>query len=183
MGKDAVRLEGYPDPIEVKSACFYNFKVFNGDLFGENGEVKDLDELKTRLVNTMKKPITSEETDRGLKQQMISKIRIFVVFHGKEVIGSFWKRKAEEFSGKNTVIEYILGRAGARSKIIGKPTLSTEQEKKLFSFLINEINQAGPFDDLGDLGKTIENAVVEKSGEDSDIGDIGKTIKKNVRKN
>ena len=180
---EKTKLEDYPYPLEVKSSCLYNFKVYNTDIFDDSGEVKDLSKLKERLVTTIKKPITSEETDKGMKQQMISKIRIFAVFHKDLVFGSFKKLAAEGFSKKRkaSVVEYALVKSGVGSVIKGKPILSKNQESELFSHLIEEIKQAGPFDDLGDFGKAVEDIVAASPEEE--LQELGKAINKNVKRN
>ncbi len=173
------------DPVELNSSYLYNFKIENKKFLNDKAEFKDLDILKQELVSSIKKSITSEESDKGIKQKIITQVKLFVVFEDKVPVTAFLQRDlAEDFTKSRSISfkEYAIKKIEDSVKIIGEPPLSESQENILFSAISKEIASAGPFDALGDFGKVSENIMRSKSQENSDIGDLGKVINKNVRK-
>jgi len=146
-------------PVELSSSMLYNVGI--GLKFRSQGEVENLSEFKKKLLS-IKAPITSEDEKRGLKQQVITRVTVFVSFDakGKLTQATFRKRLV-----KGECVEYVVREVSGDAHLVGEPKLSAPAEELVFYALAREVSDASPFDDLGETGKNLHNAVRELAPE------------------
>lgn len=132
---------------ELTSGELYNFALSLRD--------KTLDEFKAKLLTTLKKPICSDDLAAGKKQELVTSVNVYV----SNRTAHFLKRRTQN------PLTYTAEMRDGKPCIVGTPALSSSQEDKYFSDLLKETLSAGPFDDLGEIGKTVQNAVNELAPE------------------
>ena len=142
--------------IELAPTSLYNFNVQNIVSFDSRGRVNDIERFKEKLLSSIKKPIGLEDIKKGLKQEIIKEIKVFVVFgEGRPLVIFFSRKSAEKGSlktGSSKVLEYTIKAVDGKAKIVGQPELKEEAQESFFNQLAHQIAEASPFDRLGEVG-------------------------------
>lgn len=141
-------------PTELSSSQLYNFHIHLKN--AAQGKPIPLALFKQKLVTTLKTPIIGDE-----KSLPITEVRTFITLDlkGNPISATFRLKFAQE-----TAHEYAAKQVNGETHLIGIPQLSSAQETKAFKLLLNEIQNASPFDDI-ENGKNIHNAVAELAPE------------------
>ena len=118
-----------------------------------DGGILDLVAFKVALVSSVKKPITvrrGEDLQAKLAKghDVLTQIRVFVVMSGRRRVRAGFRKSKMVLDESDTLVEYVIRRADDDDvQIVGEPTLTPAQQRRVFAALARDLAQVRIFDD------------------------------------
>ena len=146
----------YNDPYELDAGAVYNFWLSYPALFDEQGDLVYVNEFKKSLIGNIRKPLTLEEYNAGVIQQIIVQIKIYGLLlrsNEQPVFFHFRKNKIEQigktYQKDEIIIEtYIIKEIENKIKIMGERSFTEAEENIIFNCLARCFKETTPFDEL-----------------------------------